>query len=187
LTFSARSDFLDIQTWFDGLLIFLILFSIVMSVIRGFVVEAIALFSWILGFWLAFARAKDFVAWVPAAISDPGIRLLAAFLLILILVLTLGALVNFLFSFLIRGKLLRWLDHGFGVIFGFVRGVVLAAVIILLLRLTPFIDSPWWQQSAMVPKIMPLTLYFENLVPEAAWQKYMLLEESPAATAEDDL
>lgn len=178
---------MDIQNWFDGLILLLILFSILMGVIRGFVVEAIALFSWILGFWLAFTRAQDFASLVPASISDPGIRLLAAFLLVLILVLTVGALVNFLFSFLIRGKLLRWLDHGFGVIFGLVRGVALVAVVLLLLRLTPFIDSDWWQQSGMVPKILPLTLYFENLVPEAAWQKYLLLDEAPVAASEDDL
>jgi len=60
-------------------------------------------------------------------------------------------LVNNGFSRLVSATGLSGTDRLFGMVFGIVRGGLLAIVIVSLLSLTPVSNDQWWQNSLIIP------------------------------------
>ena len=67
------------MTWIDYGVLAIIGISVLMSVIHGLVRELMALASWIVAFIVAEIYAADVAPVLPAAISNPSLRLLLAF------------------------------------------------------------------------------------------------------------
>ncbi len=128
----------------------IIVLSAVIGVWRGFVREALSLAIWVLAFWLAYAGAGSAEVYLRGWISDQSLRLVVGFVLLFLLVHIAGFVVSRLLSTLIRSIGLKGVDRVAGAGFGFVRGAVVVAAIILVVRLTPLVDEPVWQQSYMI-------------------------------------
>ena len=89
-------DFLNLN-WVDYAIIAFIVFSILISLVRGFVREAISLTSWILAFWVGFTFSTQMSGMLTAYIENDTVRIAAAFFILFAATLIIGALVNFLF------------------------------------------------------------------------------------------
>lgn len=136
--------------WVDYIILGIIGLSVAISVVRGFVREALSLVAWIAAFWVAFSFFKSFAEFLVPYISVPSVRLAAAFLILLVLILLLGALVNFLAARLVQKTGLSGTDRIIGVLFGVARGVAIVMLLVLLAGVTPLVKDSWWKQSLLI-------------------------------------
>ncbi len=122
------------------------------SLVRGFVKEAMSLVIWI----AAFAVAMNFKE--PAAdllvnfIALASIRQLVAWGSLFVGTLLLGAVVNFLLGKLVSSTGLSGTDRTLGLVFGVFRGLLIVlALVIILPQAVPVNQDPWWLASSLIP------------------------------------
>lgn len=151
--------------WIDILIIAIIALSAIISLIRGFVQEAISLATWITAFTLAWLFFRPLAVELAPWIDVQSIRLGVAYGIILIVVLILGAVVNHFFKVLVSSTGLTGTDRLIGVFFGVARGAVVVAVLILLAGLTPFPNDNWWQASQLIPYFKDIALWLQSYLP----------------------
>ena len=142
--------------WADWSLIVLITLSSLMSLKRGFVKEALSLATWVVAFIVARSFHPHVQTLLTSSIEQPLLRTIAAFSILFIGTLLLGAAINFVVGALIRMTGLSPIDRMLGVVFGLARGLILCLVIIAVLRLTPLAASEWWVNSVVIKHLAVL-------------------------------
>ncbi len=135
------------MTWFDYAVLAIIGISVLLSIIHGFVRELLALASWIIAFLVAQSFAAGIAPWLPAALSNQSLRLLAAFVAIFLVVLIAMTLLAIIISRLVKSVGLGGVDRLFGAVFGLLRGLVIVMVAVLLAGLTALPKQPAWQHA----------------------------------------
>jgi membrane protein required for colicin V production len=139
--------------------------SAVVSLLRGFVREALSLAGWILAFWVALTFTREVAGELPASLSVPSLRLIAAFLVLFLATLLVTALVNFLAGQLVERTGLSGSDRLVGVVFGVARGAVIVAILVLLAGFTALPQDPWWDESQLLPHFEGLALWIRSFLP----------------------
>lgn len=139
--------------WIDIAIIAVIGLSAVIGFFRGFLREALGLATWIVAFWLAFVLATPTSEFLKRWIDVDSARLAAAFALVFIGVLILGAIFNYLLGRLISGTGFAGTDRALGIVFGVVRGVAVLILLVLLAGVTPVPRDSWWQQSIFIGQL----------------------------------
>ena len=159
------------MSWLDYALLAVILISALISLVRGFVKESISLVTWGVAGFLAFRYFFPLSELLESLIDAPTLRRVVAFGLLFVATLIAGAIVNFIVSQLVIRTGLSGTDRALGVVFGTARGVLIVAIIVLLLSLTPLPQEDAWKDAATIS-------FFEQL---ADWLKSVI----PADTAEN--
>lgn len=153
------------MNWVDFVIIGVILVSALVSLVRGFVREALSLAVWVAAFWVAVRYAAGFEGIFAEQVTTPSVRLGLAFFLLFLVVLVTGAIVNFVISKLVDKTGLSGTDRMLGMVFGASRGVAVVALLVLLAGLTPLPRDPWWQQSQLLPHFQVLALWLRDFLP----------------------
>jgi membrane protein required for colicin V production len=135
------------MTWFDIAVLSILGLSVLLGVMRGIVKEVMAILSWAIAFVIArqFARAAS--AWLPSALQPEALRYAAGFAAVLLGALLLLWLVSFFAAQLVGAAGLTGADRSLGAAFGFVRGVLIVAVGVLLAGLTEVPKQPGWRNA----------------------------------------
>ncbi len=147
--------------WVDYIILAIIGLSVIISLLRGFIREALSLATWVVAVWVGLLFADALALRLEAWITVPSARMAVAFVVLFIAVLILGALVNTLVGQLVRKTGLTGTDRMLGVFFGVARGVVIVAVLVLVAGFTVIPQDPWWSES-------PLLVHFERM---ALWMR----------------
>ena len=153
------------MAWIDIAIVALIVLSAVLSLFRGFIKEALALASWLVALWVAMIFYQDLAAVLEPWVNEPSIRNIAAFSVLFVCVLLLGALVNYLTSKLVTRTGLAGTDRLLGTLFGLARGVVIVAILVLFAGLTPMPQDSWWQNSQLLGYFQELALWMRDYLP----------------------
>lgn len=153
-------------TYADYAILGIVVLSTLISLMRGFVKEALSLATWIIAFVIAFQFSESLAQILAPYIATPSLRVIVSFSGLFIATLILGALVNFLFSRLIVSSGLGGTDKSLGMIFGLIRGILLVAVMLSLLTLTAFTQDQWWVNSVFIPHFKPLIVWLKGFLPE---------------------
>ncbi|MBS0358530.1 MAG: CvpA family protein [Proteobacteria bacterium] len=158
-------DFLNLN-WVDYAIIAFIVFSILISLVRGFVREAISLTSWVLAFWVGFTFSTQMSGMLTAYIENDTVRIAVAFFILFAVTLIIGALVNFLFFQLVEKTGLTGTDRMLGIIFGVARGILLVSLLILIAALSNLPDTKEWKDSVLIPKFKPIAVWLRDFFPD---------------------
>jgi membrane protein required for colicin V production len=145
------------MNWADWTIVAIIGISCLISLLRGFVTEALSLLAWVLATCVAIAFHER-LAWLFARwIDTPSIRFVLAFAALFIVTLIIGSLVARLLRSLVQASGLGGLDRLLGMVFGLARGLLIALALVLLLPLAvPVEQDGWWQQSRLIPHFVVL-------------------------------
>jgi membrane protein required for colicin V production len=153
--------------WVDIVITGIIIFSALLSLLRGFVREALSLFGWLVSFWLAVTFAGDLAESFLSGISVPSLRVAVAFTIIFVLILVIMTLINKLASQLIKKSGLTGPDRMIGMIFGALRGVLIVSVLVFLAGFTAMPQDAWWQESIFIDVFHEFAVWLrESAAPE---------------------
>jgi membrane protein required for colicin V production len=164
-------------SWIDFTLIGVVVLSAVISVLRGFIREALALIGWVAAVWVALTFPEPVAAMFAEQVSVPSVRMGLAFLLLFVGTLVLSAFVVYLVGLLVDKTGLSGTDRMLGVVFGAARGVIIAAILVMLAGLTPMPRDPWWRNSTLLPHFQQVAEQLQTLLP-AEIAKYVNFADS---------
>jgi membrane protein required for colicin V production len=157
------------MVWVDFVIPVIITISAGISLVRGFVREALSLAGWVAAFWVALRFSNSLAELFLSSITIPSMRIVIAFTILFVLTLILAALINHLASHLVDKTGLTGTDRMIGMIFGIARGGVLIAMLVLLAGLTSLPKDPWWHESLMIGHFEQLAHWLQTTVaPEIA-------------------
>jgi len=152
--------------WADYAIIGIVLISIVISLMRGFLRESVSLITWIVAFFVAYKFSVPLGDLFSTKIATPTLRLVFSFIILFVLILIVGGLINHLIYTMVEKTGLSGTDRLLGVIFGSARGILLVAVLILLANYTTFAKDPWWTASQLIPQFKSLVTWLQNFLPQ---------------------
>jgi membrane protein required for colicin V production len=140
------------MNWADWAILAILGVSVAISLMRGFVREAMSLAVWLAAFIVAMVFHQQLGLWLTDLIEAPSLRLMAAWLILFVAVLLVGGLVNYLLGQLVDATGLSGTDRLLGMIFGGVRGVVVVTVLLIVLPgILPVEQDRWWNESLLIP------------------------------------
>ena len=152
--------------WVDYVIIAVIGLSVITGLFRGFVKELIALSVWVLAIWLALNYSQIVSIWLQSYIADKSIRTVAAFVAILVVTVIAGGLVNALLSFILHRSGLSGTDRLLGMGFGFLRGVFIVTLLMLVVKMTSMPYQEYERQSVLYAQFNPLVACLYGYTPE---------------------
>jgi len=91
---------------------------------------------------------------------------MAAFLLLFIVTMILGGLISYLISQVVKQTGLGGTDRTLGILFGFARGVLVVALLLLVATLSHAPDRQSWKESQLIPYFQPLVKWLHDFLPE---------------------
>ncbi len=154
------------MTLADALIVLAIATSVLIGLLRGFVVEAMALLVWALAIGASLWFAQDLTYWLEGTIETTSARIFFAYALIFVGTLLLGAVVTWVLRKFVQGVGLGSADRLLGGAFGVARGLVLIVVVVLMLGLTPFPRDAWWRESQLLPHAVRMAEMARAWLPE---------------------
>ncbi|MDH5612852.1 MAG: CvpA family protein [Gammaproteobacteria bacterium] len=156
------------MTVVDVIILFVIFLSALFSLIRGFVKEAISLTTWIMATWISASFAPKLAAILPDGIESEAVRLAVGFGLLFVVTLMLGALVNFIIAQFVKKTGLSGADRVLGVAFGFLRGLIIIIVFVVIGSMTPLPEQAWWKSSDLLGRFEKLSYMLKPYFPESS-------------------
>jgi membrane protein required for colicin V production len=159
------------MTWFDYAVLGVIGLSLLWGVFRGFVREVISLAGWIAAAVVASTFATPAAEWLPSGVSSPVARVAIAFVILFLAVVLAGALLGWLIASLVKAAGLGLADRVLGAIFGFVRGLLLVLVVVMLAGLTALPREVFWRESALTGPLETAVIAAKPLLPRELAQR----------------
>jgi membrane protein required for colicin V production len=142
---------MDIATADIGI-VCIVAISGLISLVRGFVTEAMSLVIWVAAFAVAMAFKEPAAELLVNFIDLASMRQLAAWAGLFVGTLLLGSVANFLLGKLVSSTGLSGTDRTLGLVFGVFRGLlVVLAIVIVLPQAVPVDEDPWWMASSLIP------------------------------------
>jgi len=137
----------------DVIFLVIVVVSIIVGIVRGFARECLSLTVWVVAITVTILYSRQFATLLPSDTIETGnARLALSALTLFIGCLLVGALINFLFAKLTQKKSMSILNRGGGLCFGFLRGCVLCAGLVLVGHLYPGMQQElWWRESRLLP------------------------------------
>lgn len=136
----------------DYIIVGVVGLSVILGVVRGFVREAVALLSWLIGIWVAWRFSGFLHPYLGGALESPEQKAWAARVLVLLLVLLAGALIGSILSWVTNTAAgLSVLDRVLGLVFGLTRGALLVGVAVMAGHALKLDGESWWQRATLMP------------------------------------
>lgn len=142
-----------------------VLLSIFIGIARGFIKESISLITWVVAIALSVMFSNSLAAHMTFT-KVTLIRTLAAFLIIFVSTVFLGAIINYMVGLLVRKTPFSTADRALGSLFGLFRGIVVVTLLVLIAGLTPLPEENWWQQSYTISRVQVLAKWLKDQLPE---------------------
>ncbi|GIU28123.1 bacteriocin production protein [Shewanella colwelliana] len=152
------------MVWIDYAIIAVIGVSTVISLLRGFVKEAMSLVVWFAAFFVASQFYQDLAIYLTQ-ILDEMLRNGVAIAILFVSTLIIGALVNYLIGQLVAKTGLSGTDRVLGLCFGALRGaLVVSAILFFMDAFTGAPNTDWWRSSQLVPEFGVVIQWFFDYV-----------------------
>jgi membrane protein required for colicin V production len=157
----------------DLLILAILAYSIVRSTMRGFVREIYIVSAVLVGSLLSAWFFRPVGNLFKDVVRTENVALFLGFSLIFIATLIVGAVVTWLVTRFMKHAKLQWADQLLGAAFGFIRGWMIGAVILLVL--TAFdIQTERVKNSLFAPYFLPGSRAFAVLTPYELKAKFLV-------------
>jgi len=154
------------MVWIDWFIIGVLIVSTCISLYRGFTREALSLITLALAIWLGIEFSPAVATLLETTITNPALRPAAAFGLIFLIALIVGAIINAFVGKVISLSGLGGLDRLLGIVFGAARGALVIVLILVVLTVTGFSKQESWKHSLFVPYFNQLVLEIAAMLPD---------------------
>jgi membrane protein required for colicin V production len=154
--------------WIDYTIIGIILLSMLIGAVRGFLSEIISLATWVAAFVLAFKYSPALAVYVNFT-QSAGANYTIAYAIIFIVTLIVGITFNVIVRHLWSRHGLPPLDSILGLLLGIVRGIVIIAFVLLLLGASPLKEEERVKHSQLIPLFNPVENWLKKYLPEKVW------------------
>lgn len=148
----------------DIVLILVALISVVIGLFRGLVREAMSITTLIIAIWGAMYLGPFAGKWL-GSIESTELQIWAGRILVFVVVLGVGALLEWGISKIVRISGLSGTDRALGGFFGMVRSALLVGVFILAGRYAGFDADSWWHESKIIPLGEPVADWITDMAP----------------------
>lgn len=166
--------------WIDYAIIAIIGLSALISLIRGFVREALSLVTWGCAFFIASYYYPYLATWLTR-FQQPMVKNGVAIALLFIVTLIVGAIVNYIIGTLVDKTGLSGTDRLLGICFGLLRGVLMVAALLFFLdSFTNLSKATEWSQSQLIPHFKVIIQWFFDYLQH---NSSFLPRSSPTATS----
>jgi membrane protein required for colicin V production len=160
---------LNLLDWF---VLFILVASVVFSILRGFVRELLGMLSLALAFFVGVWFYRTGASPFKEVVKTENIALFLGFVVVFLGTLVLGALVIKVAQKLIKFAQIQWFDRLLGAGFGFLRGWILGSI--LFLALTSFdLQAERVQSSVLAPFYLPGARIIALATPEDFKTRFM--------------
>nr|WP_220000303.1 CvpA family protein [Gilliamella apicola] len=152
------------MNWVDITIIGIIAFSASVSIIRGFIREALSLVSWVLAFFIA-GHFYTYITQYLTYFENDMIRIAVAITILFFATLLVCSFVSYVIGQLVQKTGLSGTDRVLGVCFGVLRGIlVVAALLFLVDTFTSLSKSPYWTESQLIPHFHFIIRWFFDYI-----------------------
>jgi membrane protein required for colicin V production len=177
--------------WVDWVILAIIGVSALISLLRGFVREALSLAGWIAAFFIAKMFYEPLSELLVNHIETNSIRLGVSWLAIFVATLIIAGIINYIVGRMVDAAGMSGTDRFLGMFFGALRGVLIVALIVLgLKQFTPVPKDKWWDQSSLIPHMEIVAAWFYeklgDVVPELKDGQDGNDKEQPVLDTESD-
>ena len=157
----------------DWLLIVILVYSVVVAWFKGFVRQVLGLITQLAALLLAAWFYRSVATMFKDVVRTENIALFLGFSLIFVATLLIGFLIIWLVVRFIKFAKLQWADRLLGAAFGFIRGWVICAAV--LLALTAFeIQTERLKNSELVPYFLPGSRVIAVVTPYEMKAKFLI-------------
>ena len=152
------------MNWVDITIIGIIAFSASVSIIRGFIREALSLVSWVLAFFIA-GHFYTYITQYLTYFENDMIRIAVAITILFFATLLVCSVVSYVIGQLVQKTGLSGTDRVLGICFGVLRGIlVVAALLFLVDTFTSLSKSPYWTESQLIPHFHFIIRWFFDYI-----------------------
>jgi membrane protein required for colicin V production len=158
----------------DLVILAVIIFSAIISFMRGFSREAMSLGTWLLAITVTLVYTSRFSVLLPIdTVQSPQARATISALSLFVGTLFMGGIINWVFERIMsRSTIGKW-DRAVGVGFGIVRGVVIVSLLVLAANLVPELKQEgWWRNSAALPNFQKIAESMHAKLPDGIAQHF---------------
>lgn len=150
----------------DIVIIVAVTISVIIGIVRGFVKEAISIAALLVAIWAAlyFGPAVGQVS--ESWIASQELQMWFGRILVFAVILSIGGLLGWGISKLVRLSILSGMDRLAGAVFGAARGILLVALLILAGEFAGFSNDDWWQGSLLIPYLEQVAEWIKVMAPQ---------------------
>ncbi len=150
---------------FDIFVLIVVAVCLVSGFFRGLIREVSGIIGIIAGFYGAATYYPSVMPYVTAWIAKPWLTKLICFFVLFVGVLLFVGLFAFLIRKLLSIIFLGWVDRTFGLVFGFLKGVLICSVVFMVLSLFIPGGSSLVKGSQTAPYLIQVVNVLSELVP----------------------
>lgn len=144
-------SFISSLNWVDYLVILIVAYTGIKGIKRGFMKEMTSLITWILALILSVEFYKPLSNTFESLINTASTRMTLAFIAIFVAILVIGTLSASLLTKLIKMTGLSLPNRIAGMLFGFIKGLLIIILLVILAKFTALPEDGWWKKSVFIP------------------------------------
>jgi len=140
--------------------------SIIVGFVRGFIKEAISIAALVIAVWAALYFGPVVGDVSESWLSSEELQTWFGRILVFAVILSIGGLLGWGLSKLIRLSVLSGMDRFLGSLFGAVRGVLLVSLCVLGGQFAGFTNDSWWLESRAIPHLNVIAQWVAEMAPQ---------------------
>ncbi|PPI88232.1 colicin V production protein [Candidatus Pantoea edessiphila] len=140
------------MNWIDYIIIMMICSSVIISLFRGFIYEALSLTTWMCAFLVSNESHEYFMIWFPYFQGNNLIRKIISIILPFFITMIIGTMLNHLIRIIVIRNGFSSTDRMLGICFGAIRGFLIIAFILFCVNICTDIPKTIdWRKSQLIP------------------------------------
>jgi len=149
----------------DILIAIALFVSIGVGIWRGLVKEAISIAALLFAIWAALYFGPSVGDVSQSWLNSDEAQMWFGRILVFAVILSLGGLLSWGISKLVRLSVLSGMDRLLGGAFGIVRGIILIAIVIIGGQFAGFDNDDWWEESKLIPHLQVVADWIKVMAP----------------------